>query len=227
MLTCSGCAVLQPGIPGSGILQTEVRPATPFDQIEVGGISNVQVIVGEQPSVTVATDDNLLAHVETTVTDGTLKVRTRGAIHPRSGLNVHVTVPQLNSLRVSGAGEVQAHGISGDAVEMTISGAGSLTADGSVRHLRARVSGAGSADLQDLIAQSANVGVSGAGDAKVHALEALTANASGAGDITCYGNPLHVDKRVSGAGDVTLQADAAQWVHLGDEPGNPDEPGMR
>ncbi|MGI9518119.1 MAG: head GIN domain-containing protein [Pirellulaceae bacterium] len=198
---------------GSGVHQSEFRPVSHFDEVALSGFGTVNVYVGQAPSVEVTTDDNLLVHVETVVEDGRLTIRPLGPIRPRTGLNVNVGVPQLTVAKVSGAGDVHVHNASGEHLDMSISGAGTMSATGYVQHLSTRISGAGDADMKELVAHVAEVTISGAGDAEVFALDSLNANVSGAGDVTCYGSPPHVVQNVSGAGDIEL-CDHDDEAHL-------------
>lgn len=222
-LICSGCGVLHPGIQGSGNLQSEFREVASFHEINLSGVGNANVIVGEQPSVQVTTDDNLLCEVETSVKNGVLKIRNRRSIRPKTGLNFVVTVPHLTATRVSGAGEMHISNLSGDAVEMTVTGAGTISADGHVQNLRTRISGAGDAHLRNLVTHSADVRISGAGDATVFAIESLNARVSGAGDVTCYGNPLQVNQHVSGAGDINIIPSSSPRLRISDRPSDEEE----
>ncbi len=213
LVTCSGCGVLHPGMRGSGVHQTEYRPVAGFDQVALSGFGTVNVFVGQPPSVEITTDDNLLVHVETMVEDGRLTIKPGGPIRPKTGLNVNVGVPQLTAARVSGAGDIHVHNASGEHLDMSISGAGTMSASGYVQYLTTRISGAGDAYMKELVAHVVEVRISGAGDAEVFALDALDANVSGAGDVTCYGSPPQVVQSVSGAGDIELR-DHDEAAHL-------------
>ena len=202
----SGCGVLRPGIPGSGISQSEIRQVEPFEEVNLSGFGTVNVFTGDTPTVRVTTDDNLLVHVETQVENGMLKINPRGLIKPKSGLNVDVTVPHLTAARISGAGDMNINNVVGDQLTLSISGAGNLSANGFVNNVSTSISGAGEADLHELVAENADVRVSGAGDASVYASNSIRARISGAGDVVCYGNPTHVDQSVSGVGDLEIRS---------------------
>jgi hypothetical protein len=178
-------------------------------------------MIGEAPSVTVTTDDNLIAHVETRVDNGKLKIEPHGWINPRTGLTIDVTVPDLVAAGISGTGDLNIADVVGEELDLSISGAGSLTASGCVHQLSTSISGAGDADLKNLYAEKASVKISGAGDACVYASESIEARISGAGDVVCYGNPAHIDQKISGVGGLEISreppaieytiADAPQW----------------
>jgi len=189
---------------GSGIRQSEFRQVDSFNEVNLSGFGTVNVFAGDSPSVRVTTDDNLLHRINTYVENGTLKIQPRGLINPKTGLQVDVTVSRLTAAHVSGAGDMNINDVVGNRLELTISGAGTIKANGHVEDISARISGAGDADLQNLIAKNANVRISGAGDAKVYAAESIKARISGAGDVTCFGSPPNVEQKVSGAGDFKI-----------------------
>jgi len=176
-----------------------------INQIELHGIGTVNVIGGQAPSVQVTTDDNLLCWVGTEVQNGKLRIETTQNIRPRTELVVNVTVPELASAKVSGAGDLNVDHVTSQQLELAVSGAGDLRASGQVQNVIAKISGAGSADLQQLFAENADVRISGAGDVDVYASQSVNARVSGAGRVNCYGNPAEVDQHVSGAGSIRLR----------------------
>lgn len=202
-LLFTGCGVLRPGIRGSGVVQSQTRGVENFTEVELSGFGSVNIFVGEEPSVTVTTDDNLLDLVDTYVLNGKLIIKPTGRIHPVEGLQVDVSVPELVAAGVSGAGDINVHGMQGESLDLSISGAGTLTADGEVGQITTAISGAGDADLKSLMARRAEIQISGAGSALVYATESVNARVSGAGSVVCYGNPNEVTQRVSGVGSVT------------------------
>lgn len=96
-------------------------------------------------------------------------------------------------------------GATGDSLDLSVSGVGSLTAIGQVTNADVRVSGVGSANLKQLVAEHVVVRVSGTGDANVHATNSVDAKVSGIGDIVIHGNPQSVNKTTSGIGDVVVK----------------------
>ena len=206
LLVClfSGCHGIGPGIAGSGISHTEFRQVPQFDEIELDGFGTVNIIAGEHQSVHVTTDDNLLARIETRVDDGKLTINPMKNIRPQTELVIDVTVPQLTAARVSGAGDINVDGVYGEDLDLSISGSGDLRAQGQVANVSTKISGAGSADLQQLAAENAKVKISGAGHVDVFASRSIDARVSGVGTVDCYGNPTDVQQRVSGVGRVRL-----------------------
>lgn len=201
----SGCHAFQPPIRGSGFAQSEHRLVAPFNEIKLAGFGTVNVVAGQQQSIQVTTDDNLLHCVATEVENGKLRIATSRNIRPRTGLVVNVTVPELAAARVSGAGDLNLDAVAGQRLDLSISGSGDMRVSGQVNQISTKISGAGSADLQELVAENAKVKISGAGDIDLYATESLDVRVSGAGSVNCYGNPTDVQQHVSGAGSVRLR----------------------
>lgn len=206
VILASGCGMLRPGIHGSGVSHSELRHVGPFEQVDLSGFGTVNIHVGPQPSVCVTTDDNLLQHVDTFVDGGKLKIKNRGRLRPKTGMNVDITVPHLTAAEVNGAGDLHVMDAAGESLDLSINGAGTVSATGCVNRVSTQISGAGDAELENLFAEHADVRVSGAGDIRVYASESIKARVAGAGDVICYGHPQNVDQRIAGAGDFVLKS---------------------
>jgi Putative auto-transporter adhesin, head GIN domain len=200
-LAISACST-DSGREGSGTEASEGRKVPPFNAIEVSGLADAVVTVGQARKVTVRGDDNLLEHVETDVSGDELEVSQEGDIDPDVGITVDIRTPELDTFTLSGAGDLTARGIDGEALRAEVSGAGGVEATGRVGSVEIVVSGAGDVRFQKLVAQEAGVEVSGAGSVHVAATDSLTASVSGVGDVVYSGHPERIDEDVSGLGEV-------------------------
>jgi Putative auto-transporter adhesin, head GIN domain len=200
-LSVGGCAMQK---EGSGVEASETRDLEPFSRLSLSGETDVVVTIGEPQSVFVRGDDNLLTDVKTEVDDDTLEISEPSNVDldPKVGILLEITVPALQEVDVSGAGDVRVEGLSGDLFRAEVSGAGNVEASGDVDRVEAEVSGAGDIRFGALVAREATAEVSGAGDIQVHATESLAASVSGAGDITYTGDPPDLEREVSGAGEI-------------------------
>ncbi len=93
-----------------------------------GGI-DLLVRHGDQNNVVIETDENLQEYIITEVESGILYiyVQKNARINKSSVMDAHVTVNQLNKLKVSGGGDVQSQGlINADDISIAISGGGDL-----------------------------------------------------------------------------------------------------
>jgi hypothetical protein len=217
-------AVNRPTVVGSGVPATQERPIGEVSEVSLAGTGELTIVQGLVPSLTVTADDNIVPLIETETAGHKLTLRTaaRTSIHPKTKLEYTLTVPQLETISVSGAGNVRTEKFvannltvklagAGNAhlrelnvksLSMTLSGAGTASASGTTDQLTLRLSGAGGLEAAALKAARADVQISGAGRATVWALEDLHARVSGAGDIKYKGRPANVVQNVSGAGHI-------------------------
>lgn len=73
--------IFSSGRRGSGRERTEERSLESFHSVKVSGKVSAVVVIGDEPSITVSTDDNLLEFVRTEVRKGVLHVGfSRGGI---------------------------------------------------------------------------------------------------------------------------------------------------
>lgn len=210
-------------VDGNGNVVTEKRTTSQFKAISVGGVFEVELKTGPHISVVVEADENLLPYIDTKVIDEVLKINTRTRFSIGKGhFKVYVTAPEINELnssgaaiikvvdvlkteekfrfKSSGAGQIKA---AVDAPEIIVktSGAGMITLSGLTKNLQVDCTGAGNANLKELLSETTDVKVSGAGNAHVHASVNLVVKASGAGNVF-YSGEAAIQKTLSGAGSV-------------------------
>ncbi len=204
ILISTGCSltIFQQGEPGSGVITSEDRVLESFDQVDLSGFGNVEVVFGEESKIKITTDNNLIDLIETKIENNQLQISLIESISPTDGLELEITTPSLSQFDISGAGNIVMNGFSGDSLTLNTSGAANFTVDGVVESVRLKCSGAGRGSLSKLIAKKADVHISGAGKATVNVLESLKINISGAGSVSYYGTP-EISKTISGLGRVS------------------------
>jgi hypothetical protein len=190
-------------VQGSGVAAAETREVPPFTGVELAGGNNVIVRVGDERSVVVRGDDNLLSSITTQVEDGHLVVgQTPGSFQTKSPTQVEVSVPALDGLTLTGSGILSVTGIEADNVAVALPGSGIVRASGTATRLVVDLQGSGQAELKDLLARDVNAVVSGSGVVVVSARERLDGSVSGSGAILYSGNPADVTKSVTGTGTI-------------------------
>jgi hypothetical protein len=194
---------------GGGPRVTETRPVAPFDALEVADSVDVEVVPGDGSEVRVHAGEDVLDRVHTESAGGVLRIdlKDRGIVigpDPLGDVRVQLAVSGLERVTVEGSGDVQMSGLSAEALELEIEGAGEIEAAGSVDRLTATIEGAGDADLFDLAVRTADVTVEGAGDAALSVSERLDVRVQGAGDVTYRGDPA-VSSSIEGAGDLSRE----------------------
>lgn len=203
LLPAAAAAVLLAGCIGidAGPTQTEKRDVGAFSRIKAEDEVDVNVRVGEPRRLHVRAGEKVIDEVRTEVRDGTLYVSYDGPSIRKGRLLVEVAAPRVDAIAITGSADVFADRLDGGALDIRVSGAGDLTAEGNVDRLTVDVSGSGDADLAGLDASEARVDLSGAGDVDVRASDRLDADVSGAGDLAYRGDP-ELTRQVSGSGDI-------------------------
>lgn len=197
-LTMGGCHWT--GIRGNGHIVTENRPVQEFTSVEAEGAFDIEWVQGP-PSCTIRTDENLLRHVETSMSGKKLVLEWHGQLHPTHGMKVKLSSASMSGARITGAVRLSATRLSGKGFYLEATGATRVTVDGAVNELLATMSGASRLDAESLQVKLAELSISGAGKAEVSASDTLKVAISGAGKVTYNGNPT-IEKHVSGAGSV-------------------------
>jgi hypothetical protein len=211
-------------VRGSGNVGAEERSISGVTEVDLASFGYLHIDLGEQESVRIEAEDNLLRYIETEVRGNTLVIRHRRGVvlRPAEPIDYYLTVRELTavkvsgagsvdvpdvkagrfSVRISGAGSVDIEGLEADELEVQISGAGNLElADGEVAAQQITISGAGDYRAEDLDSREARVSLSGLGSAFVRVRDHLDVTISGAGSVKYVGSPT-VEKQVTGVGRV-------------------------
>jgi hypothetical protein len=233
LMTASSCSLMEGrglggGIPGSGDIESETRDTGSFEAISIE-YPGAEIILrpGEEESIEIEADDNLLPQLSTEVTSGKLTIKNvetdwKAMVNPSSSVKIIITEKDVHEivlsapvgdlevidlhtdtlkLVLSGGAQIKLNGIQVDLLDSDLSGAGNIQASGTAEEVRLILSGLGNFNAADLNSKKATVELSGMGDATVQVQEELTATLSGAGSIKYFGHP-HVEQNITGAGSV-------------------------
>ncbi len=189
---------------GSGVPATQARDVAAFSSVDLAGSNNVVIRVGDEQSVVVRADDNLLERVTTDVRSGQLVIaNTPGSFTTESPMSVEISVPTIDALTLSGSGNIVVDGIEAESLVVTLPGSGTLTGSGTAAQLDVTVDGSGTVQFTQLVANDVQAAVGGSGSIFVTATNSLDASVSGSGAILYAGNPQDVTKNVTGMGAIT------------------------
>jgi hypothetical protein len=188
----------------AGIAATQTRSLASFTGVELAGSNNVSVHVGEKQSVVVHADENLLGRVTTVVEDGLLVIgNTSGTFTTEKPMRVVVSVPSLDTLRLTGSGVVSVAGVTSSSLTLTLAGSGVLRAGGTATRLEVTLDGSGEVQAGQVVARDVQAVVSGSGRVLITATKSLEASVPGSGAIVYSGNPAVVRTSITGSGAVT------------------------
>jgi len=214
-------------IKGNGEVKKETREVSNFTSLASQGSMNVQISYGNSNSVIVEADENLLPYIETTVEDGRLIIRSKKNVNlkTKSRMNVYVSMTKINSLKLSGSGNISGDGAftNDSKTDMAVSGSGNLTltfdkfkdldlaiaGSGNIdlkgngtNSISAQISGSGNIDCSNINSNDVDAKISGSGNVKVYASNSIDAKISGSGNVFYKGNATKINSKVAGSGKV-------------------------
>lgn len=172
-----------------------------FNKLDVSHAFDVEIKIGKEASMKITAGENIHPYIEVENKENSLILGLKENINV-GHIKVELTVEKLNSIDASGACKIFVEGISSESFELDMSGACTGELSGEVKKLEVDLSGATNLDARGLIAEIVEIDISGASNAKVYASKKLEAEASGASNISFYGNPEKVETDVSGASNI-------------------------
>ena len=199
VILIAGCRL--PGIRGNGHIKTDERQVGSFANIDAGGAFEIEWQRGT-PSVRVTTDENLLPYIENNVSGDTLHLRTREHVWPTHGIKVVVSSPTRAGAKLRGAVKLTANKLSEPAFAVESKGASEVLLDGKIDRLLVDMTGASQLAADGLQTKTAEISTTGAGDADINVSETLKVVITGAGKVTYSGNPVTIQKNITGAGSI-------------------------
>ncbi len=178
---------------------TQTYEVAGFNEIDIGGVYEIDIRVGPDFSVTLSGAQEEMARAEVVVEHGILHLTQeelrRGKHRWRNmGLSAEIALPALNAIDVAGVADVDVSGVAADGFTVRLAGVGEIELAGTCNGLTASVSGVGELDAADLECADVDVRVSGVGEASVYASRSVDASVGGIGSITVYGSPARVEK---------------------------------
>ncbi|MGC4101905.1 head GIN domain-containing protein [Ferruginibacter sp.] len=210
-------------VTGSGNIITEKRTAGSFSGLTASNDINVEVKGGAETLVEVQADDNIMQYVETHVSGGTLHVGLKENVNlSNASIKVTVTVPGLKRLEANSSASIKLTDVlkndgmikmdassSGDiegevdapSVSVDVNSGSRVKLSGKTRDLKVDASSGSSADVHDLLCESADVDASSGASASVQASVSLKADASSGGTIR-YTGQASVKSNTNSGGSV-------------------------
>jgi hypothetical protein len=212
-LIVSGC--------GATNMVTEDRPVRNFNRVSLTGAGRIIVTQGDEESLTVEAEDNIMPYIKTEVQDGTLILGfTDEAKHKEfrvtKPIKFYLSMKEVVGLDISGPGDIHVPSLHTNQLEIVVNMGGdvsvdSLTAEELVVRLTGRASvevagqvveqnislAGGSYRAAKLESQVGTVEVKNLGNASVWATETLDVQISGGGNVEYYGHP-RITQKVTG-----------------------------
>lgn len=191
-------------VDGDGVAARDQRQVTALGALDVSGSMQVEVRVGQAPSLLVEADGNLLPYIRTETQGNTLKIFNDRQLRSKTPVRIVYTTPRLSEVHASGSGQVVVRELNGAPLEVRKSGSGQVRLAGKVDSLHARVSGSGVLEAGELRSASADLGLSGSGRMSIGEVRGdyLRASVAGSGVLQAGGAVRSLNARVAGSGSV-------------------------
>ncbi|GGC68527.1 head GIN domain-containing protein [Undibacterium terreum] len=210
-------------ITGSGKVEKQSRALSNYSSVSVGVPANVELIQDNTEGLTIETDDNLLAQIETVAEHGELKIRTvkRNLNLDTKTLNIVIHLKNIERVNLGGSGTISAgklhasnmnvnlggngtvdfKALEAGKLDVALGGTGGLKLAGNVNSMSVAVGGAGKFDAGNLKAGSVDIAIGGSASMTVAARDKLSLTVAGSGDVGYYGDP-QISKTVVGLGSL-------------------------
>jgi len=199
MVSAAGCGS-DSCVGGAGpiVSQTlDLSSFTGFD-FQVGG--EVTVVPGSTQQVIVRSQQNVIDLLNRDVINGIWEIGYTQCAERVSEFSVDITVPELDSVELSGAGTINAE-TRASTIDTILSGAGTVTLSGEATSQQVTLEGSGTVEAFDLTTNETSVLLAGQGTVNVSASEQLNVDLLGAGAVFYKGDP-QLNVHITGAGSV-------------------------
>ncbi len=205
----------------------ETRDLRGFSKVSFGVAGELYIAFGPDFKVTLEGDRDDLEETITEITSGKLVIKREGNSwnFTDSKIIVHITMPEIEGLSVSGSGraEISDDVKDADNLDLSVSGSGRLltsqivadnlncsisgsgniviSGQGNADSGEISISGSGNYTGEEMEVDHLRISLSGSGNCTCKAGDELSASVSGSGNVSYAGNPK-IDARVSGSGRV-------------------------
>lgn len=209
----------------AGELVTEQRPVSGIERIEFTTAGELSITQGSQEALTITGREKVIEDITTEVQNGVLYIGREQWLFEAwpDDVVIDLQLIDLDGIKVSGSGRVDAGSISSQdftlnitgsgkvkmdltasALNTTLSGSGETSLAGKVDSQVVNISGSGEHQAFDLMSKAAEVDISGSGQADLYLTDSIDLNITGSGDVNVKGDPASVNEKIVGSGDLNL-----------------------
>lgn len=210
---------------GNGEIAKRVYKLSDFKTVSVSSGIDIYLEPSAKNEAIAVTDKNILDIIEVTQNGDKLTFRLKTGIRKTTkGVKIYLSYKTLEGISASGGSDVYMKdnavlksksltidGSGGSDIRLNLdvdmlscesSGGSDVYLNGTANRASFDCSGGSDVKAKELIVSTCDVESSGGSDVIITATKAITVDASGASDVTFYGNPKDVSISKSGASDV-------------------------
>lgn len=220
-LSCT-CHQVYPHVKGSGDPASEKRHPGEFNSVELKIPAEVFISAGNEHSVLIEADSNLIPLLTTDIRSKTLTLQSKKNISlSKNKIKIFIEMPVIKKLTTMGSGNIYVDDVfKNDYLSLKIMGSGNITIGTETGILESQIYGSGNLKLEgkaekhkidirgsgdvlskDLETDICNIRIMGSGNSYVKVNRVLDVNVSGSGDVYFSGSPS-VSKTIRGSGKI-------------------------
>lgn len=208
-------------LEGRGDLKTETRLLKSFTKIQLNTDAKVIITKDTVQSIRVEAQSNIMKVLTTEVSGKWLYIDNDGCLSEHKQITVYITTPSFEEIQIDGSGSVEGKGsFSGEKIELTINGSGSMNiglsannvyaevkgsgninVSGSARKFNVDISGSGDVNAQEMPSGVCSVDVRGSGNCRIFAINKLAVDIAGSGNVYYKGTP-DITTNINGSGKI-------------------------
>ena len=213
-------------IEGSGSIVTKTVTTQNFTGINLVGAASVVISQGDSLVVRATGHGNVIDRLEKNIYNDVWNIALEDGCYKNYQLTVYISTPILNSINISGSGNVTVNdfenqgdlstSISGSGnmdldtfagtenLFVSISGSGTITGNHefiNLNNLNIKIAGSGTYNGYPIQAKQCDINISGSGNCYVYVRQNLNVDISGSGNVHYKGSP-DIVKNITGSGNV-------------------------
>ncbi len=205
----------------SGPIEEQTLVLEDFTGVDLGLAGDVYITKGSDFSIVVEAQQEVLNHLNHDIRSGIWEISLDKNLHRYEKVMVYITMPELDYLNLSGAGEIISTDnwtsdvftvripgsgnieldITANQLNCNISGAGDLQLSGEAKYHQIKVSGVSNIKAYELQSEQVNSNVTGSANEELSVSQKLEVSISGSANIYYKGSPS-VKVTKSGSGKV-------------------------
>lgn len=218
----TSCIFSGPSLKGNGNVAEETRKTSAFEKIKVSRGMNVYISQGDETSIVVEADQNLLDAIETKVEDNTLKITTNANIRKSKSKKVYITTPNISDIKSFAGSNVFSETVlesknlelassAGSNIKLTVkagnlnvsaSAGSNIKLDGTADSFTGKATAGSNIKAEELAAKNCEARSNSGSNIWITAKRDFEGHASSGGNVFYYGNPNSVDVHSSSGGNV-------------------------
>ena len=208
-LACSFSGIAT--VRGSGHVVEENRAVSGFTGVNLATLGNLQIQLGDPEGLRIEAEDNLMPYLETTVLNHELEISSRDGIQlrPTRPVNFYLTVKSLDSIALTGSGNIVAPDLKADQFRARLSGSGNMKLGNLyATDIEVRLTGSGNLQVAGATAKDQQITLSGSGDVELGKWNAETVEVhiTGSGGLEASSGAVKEQRvTLSGSGEYRAQ----------------------